>query len=146
MPLIPIHPAFLPSAFFNPAILNCLDHLPSSYGLEALKAWYISADPLHPAIAFCTIMSFLVWVVGELTGESCALGRTEDGGVTIVGEWEDGRTLRVASQLVDTLRVCATHGRQLGWRRGGTGGVDTWDGGGCSTTRCQGLLAIWRSS
>lgn len=60
--------AFFPSFEFNPNVLNFLSNLPTSYGLTALKEWYIASNPLHPALLFCTVMSALVWVVGELTG------------------------------------------------------------------------------
>lgn len=63
------HAGFFPSHSFNPNILNCLEHLPTSYGLTALKEWYISADPLHPALLFCAFSSLMVWIVGELTGK-----------------------------------------------------------------------------
>lgn len=67
--ILPIpHAGFFPSHSFNPNILNCLNHLPESYTLSNLQSWYISADPLHPALLFCAFTSALVWIVGELTG------------------------------------------------------------------------------
>ena len=63
------HAAFYPSHSFNPNILNFYDNLPTSYAPAALQQWYLSADPLHPAILFSLFMSVVVWVVGELTGE-----------------------------------------------------------------------------
>lgn len=61
--------AFLPSHSFNPAVLSFASNLPPSYAPAALKTWYLSADPLHPALLFSAVMSFLVWIVGEVTGE-----------------------------------------------------------------------------
>lgn len=62
--------ALLPSFAFNRGILSFPSSLPASYGLEGLKAWYGSADPLHPAIFFATGMSVVVWLLGEITGTS----------------------------------------------------------------------------
>lgn len=63
------HAGFFPSHSFNPNVLNFLDYLPTSYTLTGLQTWYQSADPLHPALLFCTFMSAVVWIVGELTGK-----------------------------------------------------------------------------
>lgn len=71
----PLAPAFYPSAFFNRAVLNALDHLPTSYSLGGLQSWYTHADPLHPALLFCAVMSFLVWLVGEATGNVSQVDR-----------------------------------------------------------------------
>lgn len=69
----PLHAAFLPSYAFNPSVLSFINELPaksSDYlSLALMKEWYAASNPLHPALLFCTIMSALVWIVGELTGE-----------------------------------------------------------------------------
>lgn len=65
----PLANAFLPSAFFNPGVLSFGSDLPREYSIEALKQWYATSDPLHPALVFCGIVSFFVWAIGEATGE-----------------------------------------------------------------------------
>lgn len=70
----PPAPAFLPSFAFNPNILNALQYIPTldqALSVQGMKEWYISSNPLHPALLFCAVASFLVWVVGELTGKTC---------------------------------------------------------------------------
>lgn len=64
----PLADAFLPSAFFNKGVLSFANNLPTSYSLIALQKWYSNADPLHPGMLFCAVVSFLVWAIGELTG------------------------------------------------------------------------------
>lgn len=90
----PLAQAFYPSEFFNKSILNSLQHLPTSYSLSGLKSWYLTADPMHPALLFMAVVSFLVWSVGELTGESieCWISRMsadEDSLKVMYHKWID---------------------------------------------------------
>lgn len=78
-PLATVTP-FFPSHTLIPSLSSFIAQLPPLTSPSALKAWYTSAstDPLHPALLFCAGLSFLVWVLGEITGE---LQNTGDSGL-----------------------------------------------------------------
>lgn len=65
---IPTPPSsLLPTTFLNPSFFSVLDHLPTSYDPSAIKAWYLTANPLHPALLFATSVSVIVFLLGEIT-------------------------------------------------------------------------------
>lgn len=63
----------------------------SLLSIEAVRTWALDSgvDPLHPALLFCTVLSGIVFVLGELTGKfiasaapsCCVQPSVEKGGV-----------------------------------------------------------------
>ncbi|KAK4335949.1 hypothetical protein RTBOTA2_004723 [Rhodotorula toruloides] len=60
-----------------PAIRSFAADAPSSFRPADLRTWYLNpkTDPLHPAILFCTGISVVVWLLGEVTGNVSQVDR-----------------------------------------------------------------------
>jgi len=75
-----IHPAIPASAHLIPGIKDWASQVSSKlanagidslkrtdWSLSALKSWYTHTDPLHSALSFCTVLSLVVFVLGQAT-------------------------------------------------------------------------------
>ncbi|SCV70302.1 BQ2448_1696 [Microbotryum intermedium] len=60
-----------------PSLTSFASSVPRTLSPSMLKAWYLSSstDPMHPALWFCTAMSLVVWILGEITGNVSQVDR-----------------------------------------------------------------------